>query len=290
MRLIVKRGDNLVNEVRFSRGPIYIGRQIGSQIFLPDRAVSRQNTVIYTTTDGKWVAEDLDSANKTYLNKLAIHKAEIKSGDIIKISDFEIEVRIDDSDKPDAAAGLDDTLSATLHATLHDPQIVIRHLEGTESSLIRMQAKRAKDFSSAASAICKCKNTEDMTAVLLDLLFRQFRTLHCWVALRKNSAGDMEIAKGRKVGGTAVRLEDLYLEPRINDAVKNQHYILVPRLPMQYEGDKISSAIITPIICEQQCFGVLYADNSLDHEHYSLSDLDYLILISFTVGAVIKNL
>jgi hypothetical protein len=292
MRLIVKRGDNLINEARFTRGPIYIGRQIGSQIFLPDRAVSRQNTVLYTTTDGKWVAEDLDSANKTYLNKVAIHKAEIKSGDIITIADFQIEVRIDDSDKPDATAGLDDTLSATLHATLHDPQIVIRHLEGTESPLIRMQAKRGKDFSFAASTICKCKNTEELTTALLDLLFRQFRTLHCWVALRKNSAGTMEIAKGRKVGGLTIKLEELYLEPRINEAVKNQHYILVPRLPMQYEGDKekINSAIITPIICDQQCFGVLYADNSLDHEHYGLSDLDYLILISFTVGAFIKNL
>jgi pSer/pThr/pTyr-binding forkhead associated (FHA) protein len=292
MRLIVKRGDNLVNEARFTRGPIYIGRQIGSQIFLPDRAVSRQNTVLYTTTDGKWVAEDLDSANKTYLNKQAIHKAEIKNGDIIKISDFEIEVRIDDSDKLDAAASLEDTMQATLHATLHDPQIIIRHLEGTESPLIRMQSKRAKDFSSAASAICKCKNTEELTAALLELLFRQFRTLHCWVALRKNPAGAMEIAKGRKVGGMTIKLEELYLEPRINDAVKNQHYILVPRLPMQYEGDKdkINSAIITPIICDQQCFGVIYADNSLDHEHFGISDLDYLILISFTVGAFIKNL
>jgi GAF domain-containing protein len=100
----------------------------------------------------------------------------------------------------------------------------------------------------------------------------------------------MEISKGRKVGGTTVRLEDLYLEPRINEAVKNKHYILVPRLPMQYEGGKINSAIIAPAICDGQCFGVLYADNSLDHEHYSLSDLDYLIFISFAVGAFVKNL
>ena len=75
MQLTVKRGDNLVNELRFSRGPIYIGRQIGSQIFLPDRAVSRQHTVLYTTTDGKWTVEDLDSANKTYLNNETVHKA-----------------------------------------------------------------------------------------------------------------------------------------------------------------------------------------------------------------------
>ena len=103
MRLTVKRGDDLINELRFSRGPIYIGRQIGSQIFLPDKAVSRQHTVIYTTTDGKWMVEDLDSANKTYLNNEAIHKAEIKNGDVLKIADFRIEIHVDESDKQDSS-------------------------------------------------------------------------------------------------------------------------------------------------------------------------------------------
>jgi pSer/pThr/pTyr-binding forkhead associated (FHA) protein len=55
MRLTVKQEDRLINELHFSRGPIYVGRQIGSQIFLPDKAVSRQHTVLYTTTEGKWV-------------------------------------------------------------------------------------------------------------------------------------------------------------------------------------------------------------------------------------------
>jgi GAF domain-containing protein len=287
MRLIVKRGDNVINEVRFTRGPIYIGRQIGSQIFLPDRAVSRQHTVLYTTTDGKWVVEDLDSANKTFLNEQAIHKSEMKNGDIIKIADFQVEVHIDDSDKQDTAVNLEDTL----HATLHEPQVVIRHLESTDAPLLRMQAKRGKDFSHAASMICKSNNIEELINVLLELMFRHFKTFHTWTALRKNPAGAMEISKGRKTGGTTVRIEDLYLEPKISEAVKNRHYILVPRLPMQNEGgEKINSAIIVPILCEQSCYGVLYADNSLDHEHYGLNDLDYLILISLMAGAYIKNL
>jgi hypothetical protein len=287
MRLIVKRGDNVINETRFTRGPIYIGRQIGSQIFLPDRAVSRQHTVLYTTSDGKWVVEDLDSANKTFLNEQAIHKSELKNGDIIKIADFQVEVHIDDSDKQDTAINLEDTL----HATLHEPQVVIRHLESADAPLLRMQAKRGKDFSHAASMICKSNNIEELTNVFLELMFRHFKTFHSWVALRKNPSGAMEISKGRKTGGTTVRLEDLYLEPKISEAVKNRHYILVPRLPMQNEGgEKINSALIVPIICEQGCYGVLYADNSLDHEHYGLNDLDYLILISLMAGAYIKNI
>ena len=285
MRLTVKRGDDLINELRFSQGPIYIGRQIGSQILLPDKAVSRQHTVIYTTTDGKWMVEDLDSANKTYLNDEAVHKAEVKNGDVLKVADFRIEVHIDESGKQDSAVSLEDTL----HATLHEAQIILRHLASTDAPLIRMQAKRGKDFSYAATAICKCLNIQELLATLVDLLFRQFSPFHAWAALRKNPAEAMEVSNGRKISGQAVKLEELYLELRISEVIKNHYYILVTRLPTQQEGEKIGSAIIAPIMCEGACFGVLYADSSPDHEHYGFNDLDYLILVSLMAGAFVRN-
>ena len=46
MRLVVKQGGRTVNEFRFDNGPIYIGRQEKSQIFLHDRVVSRKHAVI----------------------------------------------------------------------------------------------------------------------------------------------------------------------------------------------------------------------------------------------------
>ena len=285
MRLTVKRGGDLINELRFSRGPICIGRQIGSQIFLPDKAVSRQHTVIYTTTDGKWMVEDLDSANKTYLNDEAIHKSEVKNGDVLKIADFRIEIHVDEFGKQDSSVSLEDTL----HATLHEAQIVFRHLDSVDAPLMRMQAKRGKDFSFAATAICRCLAIQELLATLLDLLFRQFSPFRAWAALRKNPAEAMEVSNGRKINGQAVRFEELYLGPRISEAIKNHCYILVTRLPIQQEGDKIGSAMIAPIMCEGACFGVLYADSSLDHEHYGLNDLDYLILVSLMAGAFVRN-
>jgi hypothetical protein len=272
--------------LRFSRGPIYVGRQIGSQVFLPDRSVSRQHTVIYTTTEGQWIVEDLDSANKTYLNDEAVHKVEIKDGDVIKIADFQIEVHIDESDKQDSAVSLEDTL----HATLHEPQIVIRHLESADAPLIKMQAKRGRDFSHAATAVCKSEDLNGLAAALVDLLLSQFKAFHVWAALRERPIDELEVLKGRKINGESVKLEELQLKLRIDEALKNHYYILVPRLPMQTESQKIQSAIIAPIMCEKDCFGVLYIDNSLDHEHYGLNDLDYLILISLMAGAFIKNL
>ena len=64
MRILVKRGSSLVNDLRFERGPIYIGRQRGSQVFLPDRSVSRQHAVILTTNEGQWMVQDLQSRSQ----------------------------------------------------------------------------------------------------------------------------------------------------------------------------------------------------------------------------------
>ncbi len=57
---------------------------------------------------------------------------------------------------------------------------------------------------------------------------------------------------------------------------------------MQSEGGKIHSAMVVPVMSENACYGVLYADNSLDHEHYGLNDLDYLIFVSLVLGGHIK--
>jgi hypothetical protein len=37
------------------------------------------------------------------------------------------------------------------------------------------------------------------------------------------------------------------------------------------------------------CFGAIYIDNATDHEHYTLSDLDYLMLLSIHTATVLKN-
>jgi hypothetical protein len=37
------------------------------------------------------------------------------------------------------------------------------------------------------------------------------------------------------------------------------------------------------------CFGVIYIDNDKDQEPYSLSDLDYLMLLAIHTAAILEN-
>lgn len=285
MRLSVKRGDNLVNELRFSKGPIYIGRQIGSQIFLPDRAVSRQHAVIYTTKEGKWVVEDLDSANKTHLNDKAIHKADIKDGDIISIADFTVEVNITSARVPRATLSLDDTL----HATLREPQIVMRSPESSDAPQIRLPASRVKQFSYACELICTANNPQELSTLISDIVMKQLMAFHVLVALREKPSGAMVFCTGKSRDGKKVSLDALALERQVATSVENGDYLLIPRMPLQSGQGSIRSAIIAPVLSKRQNFGVIYADNSAEHEHYSLSDLDYLMLLSIQAAAMIKR-
>lgn len=92
MRLVVRQGVTAVGDYEFADGPIRIGRRSDNHICLPNGKVSKHHAVILNIEEDGWIAKDLDSANKTYLNGQAIYKAKIKTGDCLRISDFTIEI------------------------------------------------------------------------------------------------------------------------------------------------------------------------------------------------------
>lgn len=286
MRLVVKKEDRLINEMRFTRGPVYIGRQMGSQVFLPDRAVSRQHAVLYISKDGDWVAEDLDSPNKTYLNDAAIHKAVIHNGDKLRIGEFIIEVNLENGASDEQPINLQDTI---LH-TSSELQTLIRRPDAEDAPVIRIPARRARDFSQAVCAICKTRSHDQLLTQLLEILLKQFSAYHAWVALRKDPTGPMTTHGGRKRTTEAVQLSAITLHETITRAVDKHEYTLLPRLTIKTGGDPVHSAMIAPLLAGTDCYGVLYVANSTEHERYSLTDLDYLIFIAMQAAAVGRNL
>jgi len=294
MRLIVKRNGQTVNEFRFDKGPVYIGRHAHSQVFLPDRAVSRQHAAIFITEDGKWVVEDLDSANKTYLNDKEIHKAEIKTGDSIRIADFTIEIDLEADTNAGEPIHLEDTLVAASQKSTPTPtasarEIIVRKPDIERAPDIRLPAKRVKDFLQATETICKANGLDDVLKTLLSITLRQFGGYHSWCALRNLPSGSMTCHAGKSRDGSAVELGDIKLHKKITQAVDKKEFLLVPRVSSPAKEEKIRSAMIAPIIDPTGCFGVLYIDNAMDNEHYSLSDLDYLMLLAIHTAAIIEN-
>ena len=295
VRLIVRQSDSTVSEFEFAEGPIYIGRHLNSQIFLRNRAVSRQHAVMFRTQDGKWMVEDLDSTNKTYLNDEAIHKTEIKTGDILRICDFTIEVNLEDDTDADKPIDLEDTLTKTAYnmkAALTTPphEIIVRKPDAGHAPAMRLPAQRLMDFSEATETLCRTHSLDELLLALLDVTLKQFGAYHAWCALRTQSAGPMTHHTGKQQDGQRVEISVIRLNDKIKEAIEKGEFMVLPRVSAQIEEEEgIRSAIIAPIMHPAGCFGVLYVDNAMDSEHYSLSDLDYLILLAIHTAAILEK-
>lgn len=294
MRLIVKKGGQAVNELQFTKGPLHIGRHAHSQIFLHDRAVSRQHAVIYTTRDGKWVLEDMDSANKTYLNNKDIKQAIIKTGDRIRIGDFEIEVELESDVEVGSSIHLEDTLvpdgrRSALTSKKTSQDIIKRRIDISHGPDITLPPKRIKDFMDATEAICKSNGPDEVLKTLLDFALRQFRAYHSWCALRNLPEGPMTSHAGKCRDGHSVELDQIKVHKKITEAMDKKEFVLIPKVSSPMDEEKVRSAMIAPIIDPDGCFGVLYVDNAMDHGCYVLSDLDYLMLLTIHTASIIEN-
>lgn len=291
MRIVVKQKDGPTREFQFNEGPISIGRAINSMVLLPDRAASKQHAVLSLSEDGKWMVEDMDSANKTYLNGKAIHKAEIKHGDRLRITCFDIDIVLDETPEMDETAQLEDTLNLEASLSIPVHETVVRKPDAGHAPAMRLPAKRLNDFLQATEAICEANNLEELLLTLLEITTKQFSAFHTWCALREQPSGPMTYHAGKRRDGKVVELSDLKLAEKINQAVERGQSLVMPRVAADVEERaRIRSAIIATIRRTAGCYGVIYVDNAMVHEHYSLSDLDYLMMLAMHTAAVLKRL
>ena len=317
MRLVVKQNNAGAKELEFTEGPVSIGRAADSQVFLPDKMVSRKPAVLHSTGDGKWMLEDLASAGKTYLNDEAVHKAQIKTGDRVRITDFTIEFNLGadvniaaeadaKADAPAHAVDADAKANAPaepeksvepkeefhLQAALATPphETVVRQPDSSHAPAMRLAAGRLMDFSKATEAICEAGSLDELLLSLLDITLEQFGAFHTWCALRTAPGGPMICHAGKKRDGKTVGLDEIILREKITQVVEKGQFLVLPRVSAQIEEDEaLRSALIAAVMRPDGCYGVLYVDNAMKDKHYSLSDLDYLMLVTMHTAAVMKK-
>ena len=290
MRVLVKQSNGNTKELQFTEGPISIGRGTNNHVFLPDRGVSREHAVINSTDDGKWIIEDLGSSNKTYLNDKAIQKAEIKHGDCLRITDFTLEIILKKQAQAEEPIHPEDTLHLEAALTVPKHETVVRRPDAQHAPAMRLAARRLTDFSKAAERIFQTVSLDELLLTLLDITLEQFSAYHVWCALRKQPAGPMTCHGGKRRDGAPVQLNELQLGQKITQAVEKGQYFVLPSVSAQVEAKgRIRSAMVAAIMRPTGCFGVLYVDNAMIHEHYSLSDLDYLMLIAMHTAAIMKQ-
>lgn len=294
MRLILRKDGKTIKEFHFTKGPVYIGRHVHSQVFLPDRDVSRQHAVIFATREGNWMVEDLESANGTYLNGRKIRQEQIKSGDGLRIGSFAIEISLESGVSAAPPDHLGDTLiPQTSEAEPAPPkaarEIIVRRPGVEQAPDIRLPARRAKEFLQATETICQSNGPDEVLNALVSVLIKDFEAYRSWGALRNVAEGPMTSHTGRTAHGRPVEVGEIEVRGKITHAVENKEFLLIPQVSSLTDAADAQSAMIAPIIDPTGCFGVLYVDNKTDHRPYTLSDLDYLMLLAIHTAAIVEN-
>jgi len=155
---------------------------------------------------------------------------------------------------------------------------------------MKIPAKRIRDLYRATHIINRSANLEELHKNLVDTLVSQFAPYSVWVALRKFYNTDMDIEGGRKRNREFVKKDDLYVNNYLEKALDKQKYILIPQLPRNMAEGTLRSVIIAPVLGNLKCFGLLYCNNSREHEHYEMADLDYLMMIATVTAAKIETM
>ena len=96
----------------------------------------------------------------------------------------------------------------------------------------------------------------------------------------------MTFHAGMNSDGGVLELAQIKVHKKISQAIEKQEFLLLPRFPLQ--DNKPCSAMIAPIIDPSGCFGVLYVDKG-EKQYYTLSDLDYLMLLAIHTAAIVEN-
>jgi len=274
MRLTVEKEGRRIGEFEFTAGPVHIGRGPESHVLLPDRRVSRQHAVIFSTPEGQWVVEDLDSANKTYLNDAPVHKSKIETGDELRIADFTIQVNLEAGTEDKKVAQLEDTLITAPRKA----ELITRNLDAEHAPDIKFPAKRAKDFFEAIEEICKAGGLDHLIRTLLAVMFRQFDAARVWCALRNEPAGPMTAHTGRRLGGEAISLNDIQLKEKVTP---------IPAFPEHPGGPGEPGNPFSPDRAADKSRRLLR--NTPQKRRYSLADLDYLMLLAIHTAAILEN-
>lgn len=87
----------LINEVKFDRPIINVGKLSTSTLRLDDINVSRKHAVIEQREDGKWRITDLGSTNGTVLRGERVVQSELKDGDRLVLGTTTLVVHVDEN-------------------------------------------------------------------------------------------------------------------------------------------------------------------------------------------------
>ncbi len=93
--LMIRQSGGTPKVHRLAGMLVYIGRDAGCHVVLPNTAVSRRHAKL-TRKDGQWTVEDLETPNGTLINDAALKRADLQHGDVIRVGRYRLEFLLEE--------------------------------------------------------------------------------------------------------------------------------------------------------------------------------------------------
>jgi len=156
--------------VTLAPGTVFIGRADSCDVCLDDPMVSRQHTRLYQDPFGRWIVEDLDSHNGTWVGGRRVKSGTVTPGERIRIGPFTLKLAV----PLDQRIPADETVMTTvsLVEAPSDQDLIQRPHEDQEA----LSKKRLMDLDRMGECLAKVVGSGDLYPEVCRWLGEMFET------------------------------------------------------------------------------------------------------------------
>jgi adenylate cyclase len=306
-------------EIRTLSGEeIRLGRGSENEIVLPDFSVSRRHAALRREADG-WTIQDLMSTNGIQVNKVAVKRAVLKAGDVIKVGIFELQAE----EVAEPASRLTDMVTTppqgTTAASNLSSATIIRSiaeftadygLDGKGSGELRLDKRKALDQAYAskifgfltrlARLLISTDEVDEVLARVMEVAFEALPVDRGFILLRDDVSGTTVCEMARIKDRVEYRpksevpvsrtMVDQVMRDRVAlltyDALSDQRLAGGESIRIH----QIRSAMCAPLWSGEKIIGVLQVDTPFHAGTFTEQDLDLLTALANYAAVAVERL
>ncbi len=266
--------DNpVMRNLEFRGGVVTVGSHSDSLVQIPDIKVAAHHATIERQGEAWIYRPKTRDESQTKLNDKPIgSETELKDGDVLVITYFEIRVHID------ASTG---EVEATQVGRLGELAMIKQYPVPPRTTVrkpeekVSLSAPRQKAIAEFVSQLRSCRDLPSLMEMTLKVVEAELSARMVWMGIRPGTDGPLEFMDGRLDRATSM-IEPPKLETYSFRCLNRHQHLCIPRT-----GDGVTQSVLAvPILTGNNAIGLLYVDSRRHERIYDDADLDFITLIA----------
>jgi two-component system, NtrC family, response regulator HydG len=274
--------------ISMNEGPVLIGRQTGASLRIRNAAVSRRHALIEREGD-RFIINDLESRNGTFVNDLPVKRCELHHGDRVQIGESQFFFLLEEGDEPSQTSEIRFEESHLLGG----PAVRMSY-----SDALYVMARDLSALMKISTTINAIRGIDKLQKALIELLFEVVPARRGAILLtspHKEPADEFESTFGLdRVTGTEEAV--LVSQTIVHRVLKDGSALLIRESDSSESLNTDSliaarsrSVMCLPLIMLERTLGVVYLDTDEPGISFSENHLQLATAIAAIAAVAIEN-